>query len=89
MQYAQELANYKEISSVTDNNGVSRDGWEVAIHVLGRMDSPQRSEETVGELVENILEEISVDSSDMVDKVWRLLSDLGMAQFAEQVAEVS
>lgn len=87
MQYAQELANYKEISSVTDNNGVSRDGWEVAIHVLGRMDSPQRSEETVGELVENILEEISVDSSDMVDKVWRLLSDLGMAQFAEQVAE--
>lgn len=89
MQYAQELANYKEISSVTDNSGVSRDGWEVAIHVLGRMDSPQRSEETVGELVENILDEIDVDSSEMVDKVWRLLSDLGMAQFAEQVAEVS
>ncbi|ROV89855.1 hypothetical protein VMCG_09508 [Cytospora schulzeri] len=87
MQYAQELANYKEISSVTDNDGISRDGWEVAIHVLGRMDSPQRAEETVGELVENILDEINVDSSDMVDKVWRLLSDLGMAQFAEQVAE--
>ncbi|KUI62679.1 Nucleoporin NUP85 [Cytospora mali] len=87
MQYAQELANYKEVSSVEDNSGVTRDGWEVAIHVLGRMDSPQRSEETVGELVENILDEINVDSSDMVDKVWRLLSDLGMVQFAEQVAE--
>lgn len=89
MQYAQELANFKELSSVEDNSSVTRDGWEVAIHVLGRMDSPQRSEETVGELVENILDEINVDSSDMVHKVWRLLSDLGMAQFAEQVAEVS
>lgn len=89
IQYAQELANYKPMSSVQDRAGVTRDGWEVAIHVLGRMDSPQRSEETVGELVENILQEIDVDSSEMVDKVWRLLNDLGMIQFAEQVAEVS
>lgn len=89
IQYAQELANYKEMSSVKDKFGAARDGWEVAIHVLGRMDSPQRSEETVGELVENILQEINVDSSEMVDKVWRLLNDLGMIQFAEQVAEVS
>lgn len=89
IQYAQELANYKPMSSVQDQTGVTRDGWEVAIHVLGRMDSPQRSEETVGELVENILQEIGVDSSEMVDKVWRLLNDLGMIQFAEQVAEVS
>ncbi|ROV98835.1 hypothetical protein VPNG_08387 [Cytospora leucostoma] len=87
MQYAQELANYKELSSVKDASGATRDGWEIAIYVLGRLDSPQRAEETVGELVENILEEIDVDSSDMVDKVWRLLSDLGMAQFAEQIAE--
>lgn len=89
IQYAQELANYKPMSSVQDGAGVVRDGWEVAIHVLGRMDSPQRSEETVGELVENILQEIDVDSSEMVDKVWRLLNDLGMVQFAEQAAEVS
>lgn len=89
IQYAQELANYKPMSSVQDRFGVIRDGWEVAIHVLGRMDSPQRSEETVGELVANILHEIDVDSSEMVDKVWRLLNDLGMIQFAEQVAEVS
>lgn len=89
IQYAQELSNYKELNSVRDNSGVSRDGWEVAIHVLGRMDSPQRSEETVGELVENILEEMDVESTEMVDKVWRLLNELGMIQFAEQVAEVS
>jgi hypothetical protein len=89
IQYAQELSNYKELASVRDNSGVSRDGWEVAIHVLGRMDSPQRSEETVGELVVNILEEMDVESTEMVDKVWRLLNELGMIQFAEQVAEVS
>lgn len=89
IQYAQELANYKEMSSVTDRSGVTHDGWEVAIHVLGRMDSAQRSEDTVGELVETILQEVNVDSSDMVDKVWRLLNELGMIQFAEQVAEVS
>lgn len=89
IQYAQELANYKEMSSVNDKSGIPRDGWEVAIHVLGRMDSAQRSEDTVGELVETILQEINVDSSEMVDKVWRLLNELGMIQFAEQVAEVS
>lgn len=87
IQYAQELSNYKELASVRDNSGMSRDGWEVAIHVLGRMDSPQRSEETVGELVVNILEEMDVESTEMVDKVWRLLNELGMIQFAEQVAE--
>jgi len=89
IQYAQELSNYKELASIRDSSGAPRDGWEVAIHVLGRMDSPQRSEETVGELVDNILEEMDVESTEMVDKVWRLLNELGMIQFAEQVAEVS
>lgn len=88
IQYAQELANHKEFSLVKDKGGITMDGWEVAIHVLGRMDSAQRSEETVGELVERILEEIDVDSSDMVEKIWRLLNDLGMIEFAEQTAEV-
>lgn len=88
IQYAQELTNYKDLASVQDSSGATRDGWEVAIHVLGRMDSPKRSEETVGELVETILQEISEDSSAMVDKVWGLLNELGMIQFAEQVAEV-
>lgn len=87
IQYAQELANY-DMSSLKERYSTKRDGWEIAIHVLGRMDSPQRSEDTVGELVETILQEISVESGEMVDKVWRLLNDLGMIQFAEQVAEV-
>lgn len=89
IQYAQELANYKDMAAVKERYSVKRDGWEIAIHVLGRMDSPQRSEDTVGELVETILQEINVESGEMVDKVWRLLNDLSMTQFAEQVAEVS
>lgn len=88
IQYAQELANYN-MSSLKERYSTKTDGWEIAIHVLGRMDSPQRSEDTVGELVETILQEINVESGEMVDKVWRLLNDLGMIQFAEQVAEVS
>lgn len=89
IQYAQELANYKDMSSIQGVSDTTPDGWEVAIHVLGRMDSPKRSEETVGELVQTILQEVEADSSEMVDKVWRLLKDLGMTQFAEQVADVS
>lgn len=88
IQYAQELANYKDLATVQDRFGGTRDGWEVAIHVLGRMDSQQRAEDTVGELVINLLQEVNVDSSEMVNKVWRLLNELGMVQFAEQVAEV-
>ncbi|PSR97661.1 hypothetical protein BD289DRAFT_362160 [Coniella lustricola] len=87
IQYAQELTNYKDMSSIQDASDSTPDGWEVAIHVLGRMDSPKRSEETVGELVQTILQEVEADSSEMVDKVWRLLKELGMKQFAEQVAD--
>ncbi|KAJ9156544.1 Nucleoporin NUP85 [Pleurostoma richardsiae] len=87
IQYAQELANYREMSSVKDRSGATRDGWEVAIYVLGRMDSQERSEETVGELVQTILQEIDVHSGAMVEKIWRLLNDLGMISFAEETVE--
>jgi len=88
IQYAQELANLKEMSSAKDKSGTFRDGWEVAITVLGRMDSPERSEEMVGELVQSLLEHLDVDSGVTVDKVWRLLNELGMIPLAEETAEV-
>lgn len=88
VQYAQELINYKQLPTVKDRDGTSREGWEVAIHVLGRMDSSERSEETVGELVRTILEDLDEDSGETVDKIWRLLNDLGMIAFAEDTAEV-
>ncbi|CAK7241814.1 MAG: hypothetical protein STHCBS139747_003285 [Sporothrix thermara] len=62
------------------------DGWELAIHVLGRMDSPERAEETIAELVSTLVLRLDVDSGATVDKIWRLLNDLGMAAYAEEVA---
>ena len=68
---------------------LNMEGWELAVHVLGRMNSQERAEETIGELVRTIFKMLDTDSGSTVDKVWRLLSDLGMASFAEEVADVS
>jgi len=62
-----------------------REGWEVAIEVLGRLDSAKRAEEEVG----NLLHNFPFDSAITVDKLLRLLNDLGMTTHAENVAEVS
>ncbi|KAF4637590.1 hypothetical protein G7Y89_g508 [Cudoniella acicularis] len=61
----------------------SREGWEIAIAVLGRLDSAARSEEMVG----NFLKEFHLDSSGTVDKLWILLNDIGMSRHAQSTAE--
>lgn len=98
--YARSLAAIDELRVSTTTSPVasfgaakpvpleSRSGWEVAVHVLGRMDSPERSEELVGELIHSILEKVDLDSSATVDKIWTLLNLLGMINFAEEAAEV-
>ncbi|UNI20625.1 Aconitate hydratase [Purpureocillium takamizusanense] len=78
--YARELAGIEHLSS-------TRDGWEMAIQVLGRMDQTQKSEETVGELLRDLLATLDEHSSQTVDKMWRILNDLGMVTFAEETAE--
>ncbi|KIH94466.1 hypothetical protein SPBR_05502 [Sporothrix brasiliensis 5110] len=102
VQYAQALINNKELQPTGDEEAdnereeaagssdaspANMDGWELAIHVLGRMNSQERAEETIGELVRTILLRLDVDSGATVDKIWRLLSDLGMSSFAEEAAE--
>ncbi|KAK2593992.1 aconitate hydratase [Conoideocrella luteorostrata] len=78
--YARELAGIDHLST-------SRDGWEIAIQVLGRMDFPQKSEETVGELLRDLLATLDENSSTTVDRMWRILNDLGMILYAEESAE--
>jgi hypothetical protein len=78
--YARSLAERGTLSS----RGISREGWELAIAVLGRLDSTARSEEMVG----NFLQEFDLDSSATVDKLWILLNDVGMTQHAENIAGV-
>jgi hypothetical protein len=89
VQYGQALADYEGLSTVKDRFGGSREGWEVSISVFGRMDSPERSEEMVRDLVEHLIQSLHVDSNDMVDRLWTLLSELGMIEFAEDTTEVS
>lgn len=79
--YARELAGIEHLSA-------QRDGWEMAIQVLGRMDLPQKSEETVGELLRDLLATLDENSSTTVDRMWRILNDLGMITYAEETAEV-
>ncbi|KAH6609637.1 aconitate hydratase [Trichoderma cornu-damae] len=78
--YARELAGIEHLSP-------QRDGWEMAIQVLGRMDVPEKSEETVGELLRDLLATLDATSGTTVDKMWRILSDLGMMSYAEETAE--
>lgn len=80
--YARELAGIEHLSA-------QRDGWEMAIQVLGRMDLPEKSEQTVGELLRDLLATLDQNSSTTVNKMWRILNDLGMINFAEETAEVS
>ncbi|KAI1167656.1 hypothetical protein F5B18DRAFT_396695 [Nemania serpens] len=87
IQYARGLRDRKHISGTTHRGRVSQDGWEIAVQVVGRMDSHERSEQMVQELLKDVLGTIDESSRVPVDKMWRLLSDLGMINFAEDAAE--
>ncbi|KAK4122401.1 hypothetical protein N657DRAFT_621804 [Parathielavia appendiculata] len=87
VQYAQALADYEGLSAVKDRLGVTREGWELSMSVLGRMDSPVRSEEMVRDLVQHLVQELHVDSNVTVDRLWALLNELDMIEFAEDTTE--
>ncbi|PHH59973.1 hypothetical protein CDD81_2332 [Ophiocordyceps australis] len=77
--YARELAGIEHLSA-------DKYGWELAIQILGRMDSATRSEQVIGELLRDLLDTLTENSSATVDKMWRLLNDLGMLVFASETA---
>ncbi|KAJ2897212.1 nuclear pore complex subunit nup85 [Zalerion maritima] len=87
VEYAKELVGLESMHAVFDNQEIVREGWEVAVEVLGRMDSRAKSEDMVRQVLENVLEKISLDSSSTIDKVWSLLNALGMITFAEETVE--
>ncbi|KAI3322515.1 hypothetical protein HD806DRAFT_500263 [Xylariaceae sp. AK1471] len=88
IHYARSLRDRKHVAGQAPCGRVSRDGWEMAVQVVGRMDSHERSEEMVQELLKNVIGTIDENSRVTVDKMWRLLNDLGMINFAEDTAEV-
>ncbi|KAL7623283.1 hypothetical protein AAE478_006964 [Parahypoxylon ruwenzoriense] len=87
VHYARGLKDRKYVSGSGLHGKVSRDGWEMAVQVVGRMDSPERSEQMVQELLQSVLSTIDEYSHDTVDKIWKLLNELGMINFAEDTAE--
>ncbi|KAI1380794.1 hypothetical protein F4677DRAFT_198627 [Hypoxylon crocopeplum] len=87
IHYSRGLKNRKYISGTGLHGTVSRDGWEMAIQIMGRMDSPERSEQLVQELLQSVLSTIDEDSRETVDKMWRVLNELGMINFAEETVE--
>jgi hypothetical protein len=84
--YARALSHRRELrlSKSFGKSEVIKEGWELAIAVLGRLDSAARSEEMIGDFLEGF----QLSSSDTVDKLWRLLNDIGMGRHAESTAEV-
>jgi len=85
--YADGLAERQTLESTPTlgHPKVVREGWEIAIEVLARLDSAELSEKEVGRLIGDF----PLDEGAVVDKLWRLLNDLAMTSHAEHVAEVS
>ncbi|KAI1808061.1 hypothetical protein F4811DRAFT_502583 [Daldinia bambusicola] len=87
IHYARSLKDRKYIAGTGLHGKVSRDGWEMGVQIVGRMDSPERSEQLVQELLQSVLSSIDEFSRETVDRIWRLLNELGMINFAEDTAE--
>ncbi len=85
--YAHLLARRGQLKSSTKyrESQITKDGWELAISVLGRLDSLPRSEEVIGQF----LEDLPLETSSTVDKLWRLLNRLNLDRHADNTAEVS
>ncbi|KAK8089220.1 nuclear pore complex subunit Nup85 [Apiospora hydei] len=81
VSYARGLNDIKQLTGSVKKRGgvvarVTRDGWEMAVQI-----------DLVNDLLHDILEKIQPDSHETVDKIWALLNDLGMINFAEDTAE--
>jgi hypothetical protein len=63
----------------------SKEGWELAVQLLGRLDDGI----SASGLIEQILNELPLESSVRVDKITRLCHDLGLSQHALNIAQVS
>lgn len=82
--YSKALTYKGDLKMTLPEGEILKEGWELAISTLGRLDSVVRSEEMVGAF----LDKFKLDSANTVDKLWRLLNDIDMGSHAERTAEV-
>jgi hypothetical protein len=81
--YSQLLAAKGQITG--GQGQTSKEGWEIAVQSLGRMDDSI----TADERIERILNELPLESSTRVDKITQLCYNLGLSQHAVSIAQVS
>ncbi|KAF1851599.1 uncharacterized protein K460DRAFT_324638 [Cucurbitaria berberidis CBS 394.84] len=79
--YSNLLATKSQITS--QDGQTSREGWEMAIQVLGRLDDSIAANERI----ERILNELPLESAVRVDKITQLCHNLGLSQHALTIAE--
>jgi hypothetical protein len=80
--YADQLSRRGQITG--QEGKVVREGWELAIQVLGRLDDSAVSDARIAA----ILGELSLDSTDRVNKVTELCNRMGLSNQAQSVAQV-
>lgn len=66
-------------------NGEVKDGWELAMQILTRLDDEVTMKKTMDELLDNI----PLTSFDLTNKVVTVASDLGFADESRKLSEVS
>lgn len=82
--YASALAKDDRLLESKDAPDIEpRESWELALAILGRLDDPTRSEESVGLL----LDIIPIDNTKTLEKLLLLLNRLCLTHHAEKQAE--
>lgn len=82
LKYAIALS-HKPVLRAKDGK-ISREGWQLAIQTLGRLDNAELANERIG----NLLKRLDLDSPERVDAILALCNSLGFAEHAEATAEV-
>lgn len=83
------LVTYSDLlaskGQITGKDGQeSKEGWELAVQVLGRLDDTIAANERI----ERILNDLPLESSSRVDKITQLCHNLGLSQHAVTIAQV-
>ena len=77
IEYADALAGKAKIGKV-------KEGWELAVSVLGRLDNASAGQQRVGELLEGL----ELEDEGRVERVLKACGSLGLGEQARGVAEV-
>ena len=84
------LIDYADLLSskakfVSKGGDVVREGWELAVRVLSRLDSAETAQNKIGQL----FDKMALDSKEQVDKALAVCNDLGLSQQVRSISEVS